>query len=495
MRVVPRSLAGQLIALLLIALVLSQVATLLILADERHFALRAASRDQVLARTAVLVRLLEQTPPHLHDGLLAAASSRRLFYSVSTESAVAPGPGGRVERRLAQRMGDLIGDGRSARVRLVAREPWSLRDWQEHRRWSRSDDGQRYSAGHDEGDYEDDEEDDGHHRHKRRLSLPISFLASVPLADGRWLNAETALPQPPRGWAWFPLLSMGLMALAILAIVILSLRRITRPLRALSGAAERLGRGETLEPLAETGPEDVRRTTRAFNAMQERLTRFVRDRTRMLAAISHDLRTPITSLRLRAEFVEDAEARQKILETLEEMSGMIEAVISFARDEATAEVTRRVDLVALIQSQIDDLADQGENVTFQTAGIDGKLSYDCRPTALKRLLHNLIGNALRYAGAARVSLIRDDQALSVLVEDEGPGIPAEQLEQVFDPFFRVEGSRSQDTGGVGLGLAIARSIAHAHGGDLVLENRPEGGLRARLILPAEQPAPPSGPRR
>ncbi|HIC80537.1 MAG TPA: HAMP domain-containing protein, partial [Kiloniellaceae bacterium] len=269
---------------------------------------------------------------------------------------------------------------------------------------------------------------------------------------------------------------------------------ITRPLRALSGAAERLGRGENLEPLAETGPEDVRRTTRAFNAMQERLTRFVRDRTRMLAAISHDLRTPITALRLRAEFVEDAETRQKILETLEEMSGMIEAVIGFARDEATAEATRRVDLVALIQSQIDDLADQGEKVTFQTAGIEGTLSYDCRPTALKRLLHNLIGNALRYAGAARVSLIRDDQALSVLVEDEGPGIPAEQLEQVFDPFFRVEGSRSQDTGGVGLGLAIARSIAHAHGGDLVLENRPEGGLCARLTLPAEQPGQPPGPR-
>jgi len=489
MRLIPRSLAGQLIALLLIALVLSQVATLLILADERHFALRAASRDQVLARTAVLVRLLEQTPPHLHDGLLAAASSRRLLYSVSTESAVAPGPGGRVEQRLAQRMGDLIGDGRNARVRLVAREPWSLRDWQEHRRWGRDDD----RRGSDDYD-EDDEDDDDHHRHVRRLNLPISFLASVPLADGRWLNAETALPQPPRGWAWFPLVSMGIMALAILAIVIFSLRRITRPLRALSGAAERLGRGENLEPLAETGPEDVRRTTRAFNAMQERLTRFVRDRTRMLAAISHDLRTPITALRLRAEFVEDAETRQKILETLEEMSGMIEAVIGFARDEATAEATRRVDLVALIQSQIDDLADQGEKVTFQTAGIEGTLSYDCRPTALKRLLHNLIGNALRYAGAARVSLIRDDQALSVLVEDEGPGIPAEQLEQVFDPFFRVEGSRSQDTGGVGLGLAIARSIAHAHGGDLVLENRPEGGLCARLTLPAEQPGQPPGPR-
>ena len=478
MRLVPRSLAGQLIALLLIALVLSQIATILIFADERRYALRAANREQVLGRTAVLVRLLEQTPPGLHEGLLTAARSPRLAFFIAEESGVQGAPANRVERRMAARLSELIGDGREARVSLLGRQPWSLRDWD--RRWSER---RRYdSRNHDD---DDDDDDNDRHHHKWRPPAPINLAASVPLADGRWLNAQTALPAPPRSWAWFPLLSTGLMALAILIIVILSVRRITRPLRALSTAAEQLGRGESLPPLAESGPEEVRRTTQAFNAMQQRLTRFVQDRTRMLAAIGHDLRTPITSLRLRAEFVEDPETRQKILDTLDEMTRMTEAAIRFARDDAAAEATRRVDLTALIQSLVDDLADQGHDATFTPAGgAPEKLDYSCRPTALRRVLQNLIDNALRYAGHARVSLAVTADQILITVDDSGPGIPEEKLEQVFEPFVRLEESRSQDTGGVGLGLAIARSIAHAHGGELCLENRREGGLRATLSLPS-----------
>ena len=480
MRLIPRSLAGQLIALLLIALVLSQIATILIFADERRFALRAANREEVLGRTAVLVRLLEEAPAGLHQGLLASASSSRLEFALDGTAAVRRPPANSVERRLAERLSELIGDARETRVHLLRPDRWSLRNWQEH--WGRNG---RYRDDHDRDD-DDDDDDDDHHRPHWRGSKPIHLLASVPLPDGSWLNARTALPPPPRSWAWFPLLSMGLMALAILVIVILSLRRITRPLRALSGAAERLGRGESLPPLAETGPEEVRRTTMAFNAMQERLTRFVQDRTRMLAAIGHDLRTPITSLRLRAEFIEDEEIRQKILETLEEMSRMTEATISLAREEATSEATRRIDLIALIESLVDDLADQGRDVVFTSAEEEArKLPYSCRPTALKRVLSNLIENALRYAGHARVSLDRGTEALSIHVEDDGPGIPEDKLEQVFEPFVRLEESRSQETGGIGLGLAIARSIARAHGGDLTLENRPGGGLRANLTLPRE----------
>lgn len=477
MRLVPRSLAGQLIAVLLIALVLSQIATILIFADERRFALRAANREEVLGRTAVLVRLLEEAPTELHPRLLATASSPRLEFALGDTAAVRRPPANGVERRLATRLSELIGDARQTRIHLLRPDRWSLRNWQEH--WGRNG---RYrdddSHGHDD--------DDDHHRPHWRGSKPIYLLASVPLPDGSWLNARTALPPPPRSWAWFPLLSMGLMALAILVIVILSLRRITRPLRALSGAAERLGRGESLPPLAETGPEEIRRTTMAFNAMQQRLTRFVRDRTRMLAAIGHDLRTPITSLRLRAEFIEDEEIRQKILETLEEMSRMTEAAISLAQEEATGEATRRIDLVALIGSLVDDISDQGKDVVFKNSEEEArKLPYSCRPTALKRVLSNLIENALRYANHARVSLDLGVEVLSIHVEDDGPGIPEDKLEQVFEPFVRLEESRSQETGGIGLGLAIARSIARAHGGDLTLENRQEGGLRASLTLPRE----------
>ncbi len=467
MRLLPRSLAGQLIALLLVALVFSQAATVLIFADERRFALRAANRDQVLARTATLVRLLEETPGALHESILGAARSPRLDFSLAAESAVPRPPANRLEQNLAMRLGELIGDTRKARVQLLKREPWGLQSWHAH----------------EHGSEEDDADDDGSRPKHRRLRLPISFLVSVPLVDGAWLNAETALPTPSRTRLWFPLLSMGLMAAAILAIVILSVRRITRPLRSLAEAAERLGRGESLKPLTESGPVEIRRTTAAFNAMQQRLTRFVQDRTRMLAAIGHDLRTPITALRLRAEFVEDPETRRKILETLEDMSRMTEAAISFAREEAAAEPTRRVDLTALIESLVDDLADQGHDALFSVDEGLEKFNYDCRPVALRRVLHNLIENALRYAGQARVRLSRQTMALQIIIEDDGPGIAEEHLEQVFEPFVRLEESRNQDTGGVGLGLAIARSIARAHGGDLRLENRSEGGLRATLILP------------
>ena len=199
---------------------------------------------------------------------------------------------------------------------------------------------------------------------------------------------------------------MGVMAVALSLIVILMVRRITRPMAQLAAAAESVGRGETVAPLAEQGPRDVRQTTRAFNQMHERLQRFVQDRTRMLAAISHDLRTPITSLRLRAEFVEDEETRAKILETLDEMQRMTEATLAFAREEAAREETRTVDLGALIESLCQDLEEMGMDVAF--AGAD-KTPYPCRPLSLKRAVRNLVENASPRK-RARVALERTGDA-------------------------------------------------------------------------------------
>jgi signal transduction histidine kinase len=185
-------------------------------------------------------------------------------------------------------------------------------------------------------------------------------------------------------------------------------------------AAESMGRGETVAPIAEEGPLDVRQTTRAFNRMQERLQRFVQDRTRMLAAISHDLRTPITSLRLRAEFVDDEETRAKILETLDEMQRMTEATLAFAREEATLEETRTVDLAALIESLCEDLADLGKEVAFDG---NGKTPYACRPVSLKRAIRNLVENAVIYGERARVTLARAGDEFRIVIDDDGPGHP------------------------------------------------------------------------
>lgn len=301
----------------------------------------------------------------------------------------------------------------------------------------------------------------------------------VPLGNGQVLNAATYKNINPSVWRTQLPLSLTLTAILVSAIGVLTVRRIAAPLRELTEAAETLGRGETVLPLLEKGPEDIRRTTIAFNTMQERIHRFVEDRTKMLAAIGHDLRTPLTTLRLRAELVENAELQDRMLETIDEMKSITEATLSFASQETSAEPTRTIDLTALVESVCDDLAELGQPVAFSSSE---RINYRCRPDGLRRVVRNLIENAVRYGGGADVSVGKHGSAIKILVEDNGPGIPLENSEDVFTPFFRLECSRSRETGGIGLGLSIARAIARQHGGDIVLAKR-QPGLQAAIVLP------------
>lgn len=457
-RLWPGSLAGQILLVVIVALLLGQGLALLIFADERREAVRTANREQVLTRTASLVRLLDETPPELHALILATSSSAQLRFRLEPRSAVDPEVRAHARNRLARRLRDLIEDDR--RMALV--------DIRDDRR-----------AINLIG-FEPNDPATGRPRFWRQRPTAVALVVAVRLERGAWLNAEMALAATP-GWAWPSLISLGLTAALTTIGVILAVGRVTRPMARLAEAADAFGRGEALRPLAEEGPADVRRTVQAFNRMQERTRRFVEDRTRMLAAIGHDLRTPITSLRLRAEFIEDDETRTRILATLDEMQRMVEATLRFAREEAEAEPTRVVDLGALLQSTVDDFADMGGAVELVEPG---RLPYACRPLALRRALRNLIENALRYGERAWVRLAQDRATISIIVEDEGPGIPPDMLEHVFEPFFRLEASRSQETGGIGMGLAIARSVVRGHGGDVLLENRSEGhGLRAVIELP------------
>ncbi len=232
--------------------------------------------------------------------------------------------------------------------------------------------------------------------------------------------------------------------------------------------------------LEEKGPREVLETIRAFNDMQERLSRFVLDRTKMLAALGHDLRTPITTLRLRAEFIEDDEIRLKIQETLDEMFEMAEATLSFAKEEAAQEKTRLVDVGALISTVCADLSDTGFPVECTEPG---SFTIRCRPMGLKRAIRNILENAMAYGRRARVFIEHRRGDVAIVIDDDGPGIPCRDMERVFSPFVRLENSRNTETGGVGLGLAIARSIVRSHGGDITLQNRPEGGLRVTITLP------------
>jgi signal transduction histidine kinase len=303
---------------------------------------------------------------------------------------------------------------------------------------------------------------------------------AVPLPDGQWLSFATALPESGSAFSRQFLLSMGIMAIVILVVSVWAVRRVTAPLAAVSVAAERLGNDLNAPPMPETGTIETRQAARAFNTMQARLRGLIENRTRMLAAISHDLRTPLTLLRLRAENVENRQERDKMLAAIAEMDSMVGVTLQFARDEATTEIRRPTDIAALVQSIVDDMADAGLPVKMESVE---PIVYECRPDALKRAIRNLLDNAVKYGNAASAAIQTTPKTIDIIIDDEGPGIPEQELSRVFDPFYRLEESRSRETGGVGLGLAIAQSIVQAQRGELVLSNRATGGLRAQISLP------------
>ena len=306
----------------------------------------------------------------------------------------------------------------------------------------------------------------------------------LPDPDPLWLNFTGRLPTPRPWHGETFLLAFAVMSVSVALLSFWAVRRLTRPVASLAAAAERLGRDVNAPPLPETGPLEVRQAAASFNTMAARIKRFVDDRTAMLAAIGHDLRTPITRMKLRAEFVDDAEQRGKMLADLDEMERMIAATMAFARDDAANEPPAALDLAQLLRTVADEANDVAghEAVTVQAPT---HLVVQARPMAMKRALSNLVGNAVAYAGACR--LRTDTTAPGVLrigIEDDGPGIPEDEIERVFLPFHRVERSRSRDTGGMGLGLPIARNIFRAHGGDVTLANRRPTGLLATATLPA-----------
>ena len=308
-----------------------------------------------------------------------------------------------------------------------------------------------------------------------------ALLASLQLPDGSWLNVVAPLEPPESMGSLRFVLSLAVMLLAVGALSVLVVQYLTRPLQVFSDAAQRLGRDVRAPPLPESGPLEVRQATAAFNEMQKRIRRFVEDRTQMIAAISHDLGTPITRLRLRAEFIEDEEQQSKMLADLGEMEKMVFSTLAFVRNEVTNEPRTKVEIRTLLQRVCDGIADAGYRVELET-GAEAR-PYDCRPAALRRALANIIENAAKYGYCAHVSLLERESELLIRVEDEGPGIPDAYHEQIFEPFRRLDISRNRETGGVGLGLTVARSIIRAHGGRISLENRAERGLRVDVCLP------------
>ncbi|MDO8986404.1 ATP-binding protein [Cypionkella sp.] len=454
-RVLPQSVGGQLLAMLLLALAITQGLGLILLTDERNRAVRAALGLEAAGRAANVALLLDDAPADLRAEILRAADSPLARFEVG------PGPTAphnsvdaapfldQIRQILGQPNREVLADIHALAVTPFAvpdNVPTAMRPMH-----------QAMMAAHAE---------------------PIEMTLSIRLAGGDWLNVRTMFIRPGLQLSPQALLPLILMVLAVVLVAWATARRVVGPMRALAVGADRLGRGLDANPLPLTGPSEVRNTTYAFNRMQDRLTRFVSERTNMLAALSHDLRSPLTAMRLRIEMLDETEDSVRLKALVEEMQVMVEATLEFARGVAKTEPAATVDLSATLGDLVADAG--GDRATLSRSS---PVPATVRPHALNRALRNLIDNAVRYGGGAEVSLTKEPGFAVITVADKGPGLPEDQLEAVFEPFVRLEASRSRDTGGVGLGLAIARTIIQAHGGTIQLRNRTGGGLNAIVRLP------------
>jgi len=464
-------LRNQLIGVVVLVVITAQVISFVVLCHERQTALLQAKRHHLLERTVAVVTLLSELPAAQHQQVLKTMNVGKVAFTIDdTPVLLASDPldmmlQNELNRQLYERgifQEPLAGSPPPA----LAYQGHPIERWQCRDVYKTLDKSEVFSWTSWLG---------GGQAHPCFAEVVIS----IALGGGHWLTVSANLLPSPFLLAIDSIFSLSLTLVLLTLLIILVVRRITRPLNDLSEAAMRIGRGESIEPLKEYGPSNIRQTVRAFNEMHQSQQRFVQERTQLLAAISHDLRTPITSMRLRVELLPEGEERQRLLCSLEEMAVLANSSLEFVRESSVGEETREVDINALLSSLCEDLADAGSPVYYedmvQEQDAKGqRVVYACRPLALKRAFDNLILNAVKYGQEARVSAIREDTAILVTVADDGPGIPESDFEKVFEPFTRLEDSRNRHTGGVGLGLSIARSIVRGHGGDIQLYNRGRG---------------------
>ena len=454
-----RSLRVQLVLLIIIALGIAQFVSLWLFADERSLAIRAALGFEAAGRAANVARLIEEAPADLRPSIIRAANSPLVRFDLGTKPLVQHSDhsdGGLVETRVRALLNDSYS--RDIRVELHQIQGAIL---------------PLPNLSH--------EMTEMHLAMMRGELSAIEMNLSISIAGGQWLNVSTRFERPPIQWPLYSMLTFGLTAMALLvAVSWFVMTGLLGPLRRLARASERLGRGEDIDALPERGPQEVRELTAGFNRMQDRLTRFVADRTRVLAALGHDLRSPLTAMRVHSEMVEEDETRESLVATVEEMQSMVEATLTFAKGLSGNEPMQDVDLQSFLEALRGDMV-----VPFVLS--DGpEVTVRLRPNAIRRALRNVIENAVRYGGSATLGWISADGEIEISVTDRGPGIPTAELERVFDPFFRLEESRSLETGGHGLGLSIARSILRAQGGEISLANHPDGGLIATIRLPVAE---------
>lgn len=467
MRLLPRSLFGRLVLILLCGLAFAQLATVYLNLSERDQLLYRASGMQMAQRIADVSKLLDSVSPGDRRRIVSTFNAPPLAISLD-RPAMAPDRGppaaGIRLSMFATVLGYALGEGMQVLVVKAAEVP------ARYGQWARGTAPGMPMMQHPMTDG------------AMQMMHPESmyFEVQVALRDGAVVTYESLVSPEAAGMPLRFALTLLVLLATVVALSLVAVHWVTGPLSALATAAEKLGEDINRPPLPETGPLEAQRAARAFNTMQGRLSRFIADRTRIFTAMSHDLKTPITRLRLRTELLDDDALRAKFSKDLEDMESMVAQTLDFMRDASASERVQRVDVMALLESVQTDYQDTGNAVE-----IEGRIErpYSGRPLALRRCLTNLVDNAIRYGKRATLRAEEGADRITLRVLDEGPGMSEQELEHAFEPFVRGESSRSRETGGTGLGLGIARNIARAHGGDLILKNRPGGGLEAILTLP------------
>ncbi len=461
-RFLPKTLTSQTILVLLIGLSVSHIVSMLIYSDDRVEALTLMGGRNMAQRIANISHLAIESPDGWRNKIVSAVSDQNFKVWLTPESMIVSEGKNNIQVKVLKdylRKQLKINNPNDIHVQLLERD-------------------------HDGGILGSFGPNSWMHMEMMKgmhgISGHQSLRVSLSLQEGQWLNFATDIPEANSVWSTTSLLSLLSMVIAVVILSIWVVRRLTSPLRSLGHAAQRLGKDVNAPSLDEKGPKEIRDAAVAFNEMQARIKRLIDNRTRMLAAISHDLRTPITLLRLRTELIDDMEDKPKMLATLDEMEHMIATTLDFARQDAQQEERRKTDLSALLESICSDATDAGLDVSYNA---QEKMPYSCQPVALKRALNNLIENAVKYGGKADVQLTISPENLIITVEDYGPGIDEDKIDKVFQPFYRCEESRNKNTGGYGLGLSVTQSVAHAHGGEIILTNKTGKGLKATFTLP------------
>jgi len=476
MRWLPKTLFGRLVLILLIGLLTSQAISTLILFQERHQAIYRAGGIQVAHRLAGIVQLLDRLDPRQRKQFLRVLQSR--IFRVRLQSVYRPDKTMRSGNAhdsdfFNPVLRELLGE-RPMQIVIRRLQPL-FQPPPTPVRGRRPD-----PAG--------EEMTDRMHSMMRQYrpemealrGSRVALYANIRLEDGAGLRLRLQLRGDAIQWPMRSLAALLVLVLSVIVMALIAVRLTTRPLSILGKAAENLGHNINQPPLPLRGPQEVRQASSAFNTMQQRIQQQIRERSEMMTAISHDLKTPITRMRLRSEFLDNPTLADKFRQDLEDMEKMVQTALDFMRGTDHQEPPVSIDIQALLESLQDDYQDQGQTVHLNTQSVE---TYSGQMLSLKRVLTNLLDNALSYGGSALVTCEDNSEQLVITIDDDGPGVPEEQLERLFDPFYRADSSRNRSTGGTGLGLGIARQLVSAHGGTLTLANRTEGGLRARITLP------------